>query len=103
MLTVEKSSQTLVFFVIDNFVKSLLQNLGLKKRRQRKSDAREQLVTIIKLFDKEGIDRKHYKTIALICFQNKEPRIIDSSVNSYKAIFLEKYKVHLEDKNVISF
>ncbi len=31
MLTVEKSSQTLVFFVIDNFVKSLLQNLGLKK------------------------------------------------------------------------
>jgi hypothetical protein len=29
MLTVEKSSQTLVFFVIDNFVKSLLQNLGL--------------------------------------------------------------------------
>jgi hypothetical protein len=32
MLTVEKSSQTLVFFVIDNFVKSLLQNLGLRDK-----------------------------------------------------------------------
>ncbi len=33
MLTVEKSSQTLVFFVIDNFVKSLLQNLGLSIKK----------------------------------------------------------------------
>ena len=29
MLSIEKSTQTLVFFVFENFVTSLLQNLGL--------------------------------------------------------------------------
>jgi len=73
------------------------------KRRECRVEARKQLIVTINLMSSKRINRENYKTFALICFKSREPRIIDTRVNSYRAIFLEKYQVHLEEKNVISF
>jgi hypothetical protein len=76
-------------------------NSGTRPVKRKK--AREQLIATIELLQSKGIDVKNYRTVALICFKSHEPRIINSADNTQRANFFQNYKVHLEEKNVLSF
>ena len=83
------------------FVEIKSSSLGSKGSKRRK--AVEQLKQTILLFRSNGIAADGLKTMALICFKTKEPRIVQPSRNTASAFFLSEMGVRLEEGNSIDF
>lgn len=72
-------------------------------RGKRRKDAKDQIGYTITLFKNSGINFIDYFVLAIICFKNNEPRIINSASNTAKAEFFSSFGIRLEEKNVIEF
>jgi hypothetical protein len=72
-------------------------------RNKKRNKAVEQLAATIEEVIGQGIDLTNYETKAIICFKRQDVYPTRASSNTQKAIFLEKYKVKLEEGNTISF
>lgn len=72
-------------------------------RNAKRNKAVEQLAATIEAFRNENIDLTNYETQAVICFKRQDKYPTRASANSQRAIFLDKYKVKLEEGNTISF
>jgi hypothetical protein len=74
-----------------------------KTRKDRRREAIFQLGTTIDLLRGNGIEPSDYNTIAVICFKNNRPVIVNAASNSSKASFLLQYGIPLEEKNTLEF
>lgn len=72
-------------------------------RNKKRHKAVEQLATTAQILIDNGIDLSNLDAKAVICFKRNDIYPIKASVNSQKAIFLEKYNMKLEEGNVIDF
>ncbi|NOT52127.1 MAG: hypothetical protein HOP10_12715 [Chitinophagaceae bacterium] len=73
------------------------------RRNSKRNDAVEQLGYTINLLREYNIDLNGLETKAIICFKMGAIRPTQPSLNTKRALFLEQYKVSLEEGNHISF
>jgi|GEM_PF-1685942 hypothetical protein len=76
---------------------------SMSGRNKKRNEAVIQLSTTIQLFNDNNIDLSFYEAYALICIKRTEPRIPQSSLNSKKEVFREKYQIDLVEGEEISF
>jgi len=80
-----------------------ISNSSSGSRSRKRNDAIAQLSSTIDKIFENNIDISNYDSKAIICFVSGETRTTQSSNNTKKAIFLEKYNTHLEEGNEIIF
>ncbi|MCW3074274.1 MAG: hypothetical protein JWP69_1343 [Flaviaesturariibacter sp.] len=73
---------------------------GRSNKRQR---AVVQLAATIETLRAAGIDLTTYEARAIICFKRNDTSPIRASLNTQRALFLDKYKISLEEGNIIDF
>ena len=80
-----------------------IKNSASGSRGTKRREAANQLGDTIELFRNNNIDLSLYNTKAIICFKHSSLRPTQPSLNTKRAIFLEKYNISLEEGNEVTF
>jgi len=89
-------SLTKIFFIE-------ISNSSPASRSRKRKDAVDQLSSTIDKFIENNIDLSAYSSKAVICFVSGQTYPTQASSNTKRAMFLDKYKVYLEEGNEIIF
>lgn len=72
-------------------------------RNRKRNDAVYQLSNTIDILIENDFNLKNFASKAIVCFKSGKTKPVQTSFNTQRAIFLDKYKVSLEEGNLISF
>lgn len=85
------------FFLVE------IKNSNAGKRNSKRNRAVEQLSATMELLIQNNISIRKFDARAVICFKRNDRHPVRASMNSQRAVFLEKYGISLEEGNLIEF